>query len=149
MGQGVVSGERTHLNGFFLLPGSYLVNFRGPQALPNPPQSVAGIFFREASKTLVTSRIDERLDLMGHLEELAKKHTFNTLDPCVLDDDAIFLLVDDVTELDTQRNLHEIGPLPKDVNNKDVVTREALETNGNPFFTCDDVKVCYPLESPR
>ena len=29
---------------------------------------------------------------MGHTEELAKQNTFNTLDPFVLDDGAVFLL---------------------------------------------------------
>ena len=54
----------------------------------------------------------------------------NTSDPCVLDDDAVFLLVVDGTELDTRGAFHDIGPLPKDVDAKDVVTRDALETNG-------------------
>ena len=58
---------------------------------------------------------------MGHLEELAKKHTFNTLDPCVLDDNA---------DLDTRGAFNELGPLPQDVDAKDVVTRDALKTNG-------------------
>ena len=41
-----------------------------------------------------------------------------------------------------------MGPLPKDVDDKDVVTRDALETNGTFFFTDDDVTVCYPLGKP-
>ena len=55
---------------------------------------------------------------------------FNTLDPYVLDDNAVFLLVVDGTELDTRGAFNDIGPHPKDVDAKDVVTRDALETNG-------------------
>ena len=63
-----------------------------PGSDPKPPQTVAGVFFGEVYKTRTTSRIDGRLNLVGHTEELAKQHTLNTLDPYVLDDNAVFLL---------------------------------------------------------
>ena len=94
---------------------------------PNPPQAVAGIFFGEASKTPITSRIDERLNSVGHLEELAKKHTLNTLDPCVLDDNAVFLLEVDAKELDTRGGFNKLANLfHRDVDDKELDLRGAF-----------------------
>ena len=68
--------------------------------------------------------------LDGSLRGIGQKHTFNTLDPCALDDNA---------DLDTRGAFNELGPLPQDVGAKDVVTQDALETMAPFFFTSDDV----------
>ena len=99
-------------------------------------------------KAPITSRIDKRLDFTGHLEESKNDIPFNTSDPCVLDDDADLLLVADVTVLGLRGAFHEIGPLPKEVDDRDVVTRAALETNGTLLLHSDDVTVPHPLGKP-
>ena len=57
------------------------------------------------------------------------------------------MLVADGTVHDTRGAFNEMGASSKDVVARDVVTRDALETNG-PFFTDDDVTVCFPLGMP-
>ena len=61
---------------------------------------------------------------------------------------AVFLLVADGTVHDTRGAFNEMGASSKDVVARDVVTRDALETNGTFFFTDDDVTVCFPLGMP-
>ena len=72
-------------------------------------------------------------------------HTFNTFDPCVLDDNAVFQLVVDVTELDPREALHEMGNSSKVGVGIVLVTKDALETIGTLFFTDDNAKVLLPL----
>ena len=74
-------------------------------------------------------------------------HTFNTFDPCVLDDNAVFQLVVDVTELDPREALNEMGNSSKEVVAKVLHLRDALETNGNPF-TIVNTKVLLPMGKP-
>ena len=58
------------------------------------------------------------------------------------------MLVVDVTVLDPREALHDMGNSSKVGVGIVLVTREALETNGNPIFTDDDVKVLLPLGKP-
>ena len=99
MGQGVASGDITHLNGFFLPPGSYLVDIRGPQTLPNPPN-----------------------------------------------DDAVLMLVGDVTVPDPIEALLNMGNTPKVGVGIVLFFREALETTWQPLHHRDNVKVLNPGE---
>ena len=71
--------------------------------------------------------------------QLESVSIFNTFDPCVLDDDAVLILVGDVTVPDPREALHDMGNPSKYGVGIVLVTREDLETNVNPFFLADDV----------
>ena len=69
----------------------------------------------------------------------------NTFDPCVLDDNAVLKLSVDVTVLDPREALHDMGNSSKVGVGIVLVTKDALKTIGNPFFTGDNAKVPLPL----
>ena len=81
---------------------------------------------------------------MGHLEESNKNIPY-TFDPCVLDDNAVLKLIVDVTVLDPREALHDMGNSSKVGVGIVLVTKDALETIGNPFFTGDNAKVPLSL----
>ena len=86
--------------------------------------------------------------LLGPNHQLKSISIFNTFDPCVLDNGAVLLFIVDGTILDPREAFNDMGNSSKDGVGIVLVTRDALETNGTPFLTDDDVKVCYPLGKP-
>ena len=62
VGQGSVSGDKTHLNWMLSPPGAYLLEIRAPQDLRNTSTGCAGVLFEEVHKT--PQPIDGRLNLM-------------------------------------------------------------------------------------
>ena len=71
--------------------------------------------------------------LLGPNHQLESISVFNTFDPCVLDDDAVYLLVVDVTVLDPRNAFTIIDKSAKDVVAKVLDPKGALETNGTPL----------------
>ena len=116
MGQGITSGEITHLNGIFT-PGILPNRVPSPPDLPKPPQAVCWGLLRGNIQNPNHQPNRWASALGGSLKELNKNHTLNTLDP--YDNDDAVLHNDDA---------------------KDHLLRKAHDTNGSLLHTRGIVK---------
>ena len=111
---------------------SYLIGFRGPQVLTQILHRLLLIFLGK---------------LIGPNHQHGPISISYTSDHCVFGDDAVHLLIVDVTELDPREALHDMGNSSKEVVAKVHHLRDALETIGKPF-TVVDAKVLLTLGKP-